>query len=617
MRKEAETGQNAAMPHHNNVELTQRLVTLDYGLIGNGQINALVSVEGSIDWACMPTFDSPSVFARLLDPKIGGTFRFIPEQIYGTEQQYLKNTVVLETRFLSRKSTFNLIDFAPRFEVTDGIYNPPQIFRLVEVVKGQPEVRIIYEPRFNYSRGETRLFIEGDALVAEHGEERLYLYSNISLQKIMKGESVTLPQGSYFVLSYNEPLYWVCFDMVLDKLNRTTKSWRTWVKHCYLPSRFQTEIIRSALTLKMLVYEKTGAVIAAPTTSIPEIPSGNRTWDYRFCWLRDSYFIVNALMQLSQFEELEGFINYLRTILGPKYADASFDYIRPLYGIDGKPVPEELFLDHLSGYNGGQPVRIGNDATTHFQNDIYGELVQAIYPMFFDQRLVREDLEQLWSFVKRLVEIAIDKFPEEDNGIWEFRNARRHYTFSKLMCWVAVDRGIKIAKRLAYPEVRRWARVRGWMRSDILTQAWNSDLQAFTQAYGSHHLDASTLLMPTVGFIQAKEPRMKSTIRQSEKYLMQNGFVFRYTNKDDFGRPENTFAICTFWLIDALALAGDFKKALYYFENVLRYANHVGLFSEDINPKTGAQTGNFPQGYTHVAIINTAMKLNNHNLYLA
>ncbi len=403
----------------------------------------------------------------------------------------------------------------------------------------------------------------------------------------------------------------------MDKFRRTTGYWRSWVKHCYLPQDFQNEIIRSALTLKMLVYDDTGGVIAAPTTSIPEINGSNRTWDYRFCWLRDSFFIVNALMKLSQFEELEGFIGYLKMILGGKLLSGEgLDYIRPLYSITGSAVPEEQLLDHMSGFNDSRPVRIGNNATTHFQNDIYGELVQALYPMFFDQRIVREDIEQLWKITRELVEMAIRKFPEEDNGIWEFRNARRHYTFSKLMCWVAVDRGIKIARHLAKPELRHWSRMRNWMRLEVLNNAWNPEIQAFTQSYGSHHLDASTLLMPVFGFIAATDPRMQSTILQSEKKLMKNGFVFRYTNEDDFGYPENAFIICTFWLIDALALAGENKKALYYFENILSYANHLGLFSEDIDPRTGILTGNFPQGYTHVAIINTAMRLNKHNFYL-
>lgn len=594
------------------------VTSLDYGLIGNGQISALVSAQGEIAWACMPTFDSPSVFASLLDPDVGGCFKIQLDGIYGSEQQYLKNTVVLETKFFSRQGAFNILDFCPRFGTIDDFHKPVQLHRLIEVTKETPQVRIIYNPRFNYARGETELFIEDNALVAAHGNERLYLYSNIDYNKILNQELVELPQGTYFVMSYNEPLQMVSYELVLEQLRRTTHYWRTWIKHCYLPQDYQTEIIRSALTLKMLVYEETGAVIAAPTTSIPEIFGGDRTWDYRFCWLRDSYFIVNALMKLSQFEETEGFVGYLKNLLGNKLTqEQGLDYIRPLYSISGTPVPEEEFLDHLSGFSNSQPVRIGNNATTHFQNDIYGELVQALYPMFFDQRIVREDMDQLWTIVQALVELAIQKFPEEDNGIWEFRNARRHYTFSKLMCWVAVDRGIKIARHLSKPETRRWAKTRNWMRMDLLNNAWNPDIQAFTQCYGSSHLDASTLLMPTYGFISARDPRMKSTILESEKRLMKNGFMFRYTNEDDFGIPHNAFTICTFWLIDALALSGETKKALYYFENLLKYANHVGLFSEDIDPHTGALTGNFPQGYTHVAIINTAMKLNNHNFYMS
>jgi alpha,alpha-trehalase len=590
--------------------------SLNYGMIGNGRMSALVSSDGSIDWSCMPYFDSPSVFAAILDTEKGGRFALEPQGIYGTEQQYLKNTVILETRFFSRQGGFNLIDYVPRYARIDDEYAPIEIHRLIEVTKGEPQVIIRYEPRFNYAQGETELSIEDNVIVASQGEEKLYLYSNIDAHAILKGDVLSLPQGTYFVLSYQTPLESVNYNNTLDTFRRTTRYWRTWTKHCYLPPDFQNEIIRSALTLKMLVYEETGAVIAAPTTSIPEIFEGNRNWDYRYCWLRDSFFIVNALMKISHFEELEGFINYIKMILGEKITqEKGLEYLRPLYNINGKTVPEETQLDHLSGFNNSRPIRIGNNATTHFQNDIYGELVQSLHPMFFDQRIVREDMEQLWIMIGQLVELAIEKFAEEDNGIWEFRNTRRHYTFSKLMCWVAVDRGIRIARHLSKPEVKRWNRIRNWMRIDILNNAWNPQIQAFTQSYGSIHLDASTLLMPTFGFISAQDPRMKSTITQSEQRLMKNGFVFRYTNPDDFGAPQNAFIICTFWLIDALVLAGEGKKAMIYFENVLRFSNHLGLFSEDIETKTGALTGNFPQGYTHVAIINTAMKLNNHNLY--
>ncbi len=593
---------------------------LDYGLIGNGQINALISNQGSLDWCCMPTFDSPSVFGAILDKEVGGTFRIEPQDVYGTEQTYLKNTVILETSFFSHQGAFNLIDFMPRYHLTDGMYKPMEIHRLVEVTHGEPKATIIFQPRMNYGRGETVLSQEEGAIVASCGDKRIYLYSNIDLEAILRQEPVLLPQGTYFVLSYQSPLPNVGAEYVLEQFRRTTRFWRNWVKHCYLPPSYQSELIRSALTLKLLVYEDTGAIIAAPTTSIPEIVGEPRNWDYRFCWLRDSYFIVNALMKLSQFEELEGFIGYLKSILMPRLTEGQepmLEHLRPLYSIHGRPVPDEEFLDHWRGFADSPPVRIGNGATTHFQNDIYGELVQALYPMFFDQRIVREDMETLWQIILHLVELAIDKFPEEDNGIWEFRNARRHYTFSKLMCWVGVDRGVRIAKHLSKPEAKRWAQMRQWMRTDILSQAWNPSVQAFTQSYGSPHLDASTLLMPVYGFISAKDPRMKSTILESERRLMDNGLAFRYTNEDDFGCPKNAFTICTFWMIDALAQAGENKKAQYYFDNILQYANHLGLFSEDIDPKTGEQTGNFPQGYTHVAIINTAMRLNNHNVYWA
>ena len=589
------------------------MVYMDYALIGNCQGSALVKSNGDVVWCCMPTLDSPSVFARLLDQEKGGHFAIQPQGAYLTEQAYRRNTNILETTYTSPDWCFKVIDFMPRWSLNAEAqcYTGQELYRLIEVIRGTPKVVVEFNPQLDYARGTTTVSaMDPMTLIASnqpHSDAQVFLSTNIVPDAILNHEPVELNDGDFFAVAYGQPVVDLTTGHVLDKLQKTSDYWRHWVKTCYLPKQYQKEIIRSALTLKMLVYEPTGAIIAAPTTSIPEIIGGNRNWDYRFCWLRDAYFIIEALLKLSRFEVVEGFIGYLKGLLTDKQTQ---EYLRPMFTIDGTVVPEEISLRHLEGYLGSKPVHVGNSATTHYQNDVYGEMVLALYPMFTDERVVRDDTEQLWGMIEYLVAIAIKKFDEEDNGLWEFRNFPRHYTFSKLMCWVALDRGCKIARLLNKEKTLRvWSKEKQRMRADILERAWNPDIQAFTQAYGSEHLDASTLLMPLLGIIDAKDPRMLSTILLSEEKLMVNGLAFRYTNTDDFGDPENSFTICTFWMIDALILIGQKRRARKYFENVLQYANHVGLFSEDVNPKSGELTGNFPQGYTHVAIINTAMLL--------
>jgi len=586
---------------------------LNYALIGNCQTCTLVSKTGEWVWLCLPSFDSPSVFARILDKQAGGSFSVVPTQAFTTTQQYIRNTNMLETRFVGDDFEFVAIDFMPRWRVNHDAdyYYPNDVYRIIQVVRGTPEVLITFDPKLHYATGKTEVDLIDDwTLMARRSDDtnimdKLFLISNLKLKPVLQQLPVTLTEDTFFLVSFNRLVTDQTVETVKNAMAITKEYWRRWVKTCYLPKHYQKELIRSALTLKMLVYQPSGAIIAAPTTSIPEIVGGNRNWDYRFCWLRDAYFIIEALLKLSRFEVMEGFTSYLKEI-----ALTRLKYLRPMYTIDGRVVPEEVVLNHLAGYHDSRPVHVGNSATTHFQNDVYGEMILALYPLFTDERMVRDDLPELWELVQYLVAIAIEKFSEEDNGLWEFRNYPRHYTFSKLMCWAALDRGAKIAVKMkANDEAGHWRRVAKQMKAEILEHAWNPKVGAFTQAYGSSHLDASTLLMTTLGFIDPKDPRMESTVLRSEEKLMVNGLAFRYTNEDDFGVPENAFTICTFWMIDALIHIGQKRKARKYFEHVLTYANHVGLFSEDINPKTGELTGNFPQGYTHVAVINTAMLL--------
>ncbi len=597
---------------------------MDFGLIGNGQSAALVSKTASVAWCCLPQFDSPSVFASLMDAKTGGEFSITLHPPKGqasgevtavnTTQRYLKNTAILETELAVDGASVRVLDFFPRWslEGDEDYHTPPQFFRLIEPLTGPPNITVILAPQLHYAKGTTTMTtVEPGVCQATNGNDALFLQCSEAIDEWDAPIPIALDGPVAFVVSHGQPLAGENVLLAAQQaLRRTTSYWRRWVRHCYLPDEYQSEIIRSALTLKMLIYQPTGAVIAAPTTSLPEIAGGCRTWDYRFCWLRDSFFVIEALLQISHFEETEHYLRYLCCLMRD---DTTIDKVRPLYTIDGDPVPSETFLPHWQGYLGGQPVRIGNDATDHHQHDVYGELMLSLFPVFFDERFVEDNLAETPNFyhwVQQLVHLAQRYAPLTDNGIWEFRDLLDHYTFSKLMCWVALDRGAKIAfKRGRKDDHETWHQAAIALQQEILDKAWNPGVGAFTQAYGSPHLDASTLLMPRVGFIHPRDPRMLATIEKTKEKLLKNGLLFRYTNIDDFGAPENAFTICTFWMIDALLMAGDVSEAREMFHNVLQYGNHVGLFSEDIDLKTGELTGNFPQGYTHVAIINSAMAL--------
>ncbi|MEM0951519.1 MAG: glycoside hydrolase family 15 protein [Cyanobacteria bacterium P01_H01_bin.74] len=588
---------------------------LNYGLIGNGQISALVSSSGSIDFLCMPKFDSPFVFNHILDQTIGGFFSIQPANVdnYTVTQTYARNSNVLITHYTSNdiEHVFAITDFMPRWHVSDYniSYTPLELCRIIEIKKGNPSIVVAFNPVYGYTPNETHpMAVDAHTVQASHQTGKLFLVSNLSAQAVIDQTPITLTEDSFFILSHQEPVKHAVLSTVKERLLLTNQYWHRWVKTCYLPKEYQVQIIRSALILKLMIYESTGAIVAATTTSLPEIVGGIRNWDYRFCWIRDSYFTTDALLKLSKFKEAEHYVDYLSKIILQHP-----DYLKPLYTIEGDTVPPVSHLDHLTGFGHSRPVRIGNDATLHHQTDAYGEVVLSISPLLMDERSIRKDCDELWDCVVYAVEKAIEKFPEKDNGIWEFGDRCEHFTFSKLLCWVAVDRGCKIAGKLkkdAY--FKQWNRQRKVMREEILKHAWNESVQAFTQSYGRTDLDASTLLMPSLGIIDPKDPRMVSTIQRSEEQLLFNGLMFRYTNVDELGKPENAFTICTFWFIDALALSGQKRKARKYFDQVLSYGNHLGLFSEDINQKSGDLTGNFPQAYTHVAIINSAMLLANH-----
>ncbi|MBI2664153.1 glycoside hydrolase family 15 protein [Candidatus Woesearchaeota archaeon] len=582
-------------------------MTFNYGIIGNCRSAALVSDKASIDWACFPRFDSPSVFAKLLDSSKGGSCEIVPVGKYQTEQKYIAKTNILETRFYNASSEFSVFDFFPRYRYGERIEKLQQITRYIKVVRGAPRVRIIFNPRMNYAHGRTTIRIFSDYGMARYKENRFYIYSDIDLRKIVNHSIIALSSEHYIVLSFNEHPK-TSLKRVKLLLARTKSYWLDFVRFSTLPSKYTGVVVRSILALKLLTHEG-GAIVAAPTTSLPEIIGEQRNWDYRYCWLRDASFTVDALTKICHFDEAATFIEWLTRICRHARRD-----LQIVYRVDGDKSVREKSLLYLKGYRNSRPVRIGNRAWLQRQLDVYGEIMEAFY-LFFHHYNYAEVERHHWAAITKIISAVVGQWQQEDSGLWEFRNTKKHFTFSKLMCWVAMDRAVKMARRARKADlVKSWKTVRDEIRASILRNAWNPKLQAFTQFYGSDVLDASNLLIPYFGFLPATHPRMRKTIMATLKTLVRNGFAFRYLAEDDFGMPKNAFSVCTFWLIDALYLIGEKELAVRMFDNILGRGNYLGLFSENINPDTYELTGNFPQAYTHLAIINTAMLLSTGQL---
>lgn len=579
---------------------------LDYGIIGNCKSAALISKNGSLDWCCLPNFNSASVFARLLDKEKGGSFSFKVDSSYSVTQKYLWKTNVLSTTFSNEEDAFEVIDFMPRYWVKNGsFYAPPDVIRLVRLVRGQPKFRVIYDPRLDYAKERTYTenhgaFIKSFTRIGKY--DSLYLYSDFDYDQVLGQEELTLTKDAYFLMGYHEKLRDQDLERVYLKFQLTKAYWMEWSETTTKFDLYKEEINRSALVLKTLSYEKSGAVLAAATTSLPETIGEVRNWDYRFCWIRDASMVIKVMAGLGHRKSAHDFLQFIIDIIPNKD-----EKMQIMYGIDGEKNLTEHILTHLEGYHGSKPVRIGNAAYIQKQNDIYGILMEVIFQQFLQFETSLENSEELWTIVRGIVRIVEEHWKEPDKGIWEFRTEERHFTFSKLLCWVAVDRAVKIGEILRKGiKDSKWKALRQEIYDDIYTNGWNEEVQAYTQSYGSKDLDASTLLMEDYGFIRARDPRYVSTVKATEKELCYNGLMYRYKNKDDFGEPSSSFTICTFWFINSLYKIGEKEKARKMFDQLLSYSNHLGLFSEDIDFETKRLLGNFPQAYSHLALIETA-----------
>ncbi len=579
---------------------------LDYGIISNCKSAALISKTGSLDWCCMPHFDSSAMFAKILDEEIGGSFEIIVDDEYTINQEYLWETNILSTVFNNGTDSFQLIDFMPRYPREDGsYYAPPDIIRFFRLISGEPKFRIKYDPKLDFAREKTYNENKGKyikSFTKEGKYDSAYFYSSFDLQDIIDRKEITLNANAYCLVGYHEKLVEQTLDRSYLKFQRTKVYWMNWSDKTTRYTHYGNEIMRSALVLKALSYKKSGAVLAAATTSLPETIGEERNWDYRFCWIRDASMVIKVMAGLGHIKSAKDFLQFILNIIPHKD-----EKIQIMYGINGEKELTEHILNHLSGYKNSRPVRTGNAAYIQKQNDIYGILMEVIYQQFLMFETSLENSEALWTVVRGIVMIVEENWQKPDKGIWELRTEDRHFVFSKLLCWVAVDRAIKIGEvlRMGINDTK-WKALRDEIYQDIYQNGWNEEKQAYTQYYGSSDLDASTLLMESYGFIEADDPRFISTVKATEEELCEDGLMYRYKNNDDFGKPTSSFTICTFWLIDSLYKIGKTKKAKKLFDQLLSYSNHLGLFSEDIDFKTKRLLGNFPQAYSHLALIETA-----------
>ncbi|TDT45594.1 GH15 family glucan-1,4-alpha-glucosidase [Maribacter spongiicola] len=580
---------------------------LDYGIIGNCRSAALISKTGSIDWCCLPEFDSPSVFAKLLDEEIGGSFEIHVDDSYTITQKYQQYTNILITSFKSGNDHFEIHDFMPRYRKEGNAYHsPPELIRYFKYISGKPSFSVLYDPKLEYAMGTTETFIKKDfiaSLTHDVKFDTVFLYTSLDKESIVNNVKVTLTHDEYMLMGYNEKLLLPTTERAYLDLQNTKVYWLNWSNLTPTYKKFNEEISRSALTLKLLSYDKTGAVLAAATTSLPETIGEVRNWDYRFCWIRDASMVIKVVSELGHKNVARRYLQFIIDLIPDKA-----EKLQIMYGINKEKKLTEETLEHLSGYKGSKPVRIGNAAYHQKQNDIYGILMDVIYEQMVKFSVDIDNGEDLWAITKGIVWIVGNNWKDADKGIWEFRTEDRHFTFSKVLCWTALDRAIKVAEMLGKKhKIEKWEPIREEIWKDIYDNAWNEEVGAYTQSYGSKELDASVLLMESYGCVDAKDERYISTVHAIGKELNNDGLLYRYKNEDDFGLPSSSFTVCTFWYINSLFKIGERKKALEYFERLLSYSNHLGLFSEDIDFKTKRLLGNFPQAYSHLALIECAI----------
>jgi GH15 family glucan-1,4-alpha-glucosidase len=582
----------------------------DYGIIGDMSSCALVGRNGSIDWACFPRFDSPSIFGAILDETKGGQFRISATAIHNSTQRYLPDTNVLETTFRTAGGAVTVVDFMPPPRAANKGVPPHTIHRIVRGVEGTVEVELIFQPRFNYGQGEVQIKTARHGVVASQEKERLALVSAVPL---------TIDSGTAtarFTVEVGDELVFVAayrmgstpavraMDSAAE-LKRTVRFWQATTAKVEYTGQWREEVMRSFLVLHLLTYSATGAIVAAATTSLPEHIGGSRNWDYRYCWLRDAAWTVGILARMGDPYESKAFMQWTMA-----QSQLGIQRMQVLYGISTDSELHERELGHLEGYAGSSPVRIGNDAAFHRQIDVFGEVVLSVTAYHrYHGKLPKGG----WALVQRLANLAAMMWRLPDRGIWEVRGEEQHFIYSKLMCWVALDRAVLLAQTYGYPGPVDWWQLEArQLRDDLLEHGWSDKKQSFTQHYGTDALDASALLIPFVGFLPLDDPRVRSTIRRVQQELSIGPFVRRYIpsqTDDGLDSEEGAFFLLGFWLIGALLAIGERDEALAQFHELMAHVNHLGLMSEMIDPHTFQALGNFPQAFSHIGLIHTARNL--------
>ena len=570
------------------------------GAIGNCQCTALVERSGAVVWCCLPQFDSEPVFGELLDPD-GGSFLIGAADGRPGIQRYLDNTNVLETTFDAPGGRFRIVDFAPRFEQHARMFRPTNIFRLLEPLEGSPRVVVRCRPVCGWAKTTPPVTQGSNHLQFDGFASTLRLTTDIPLS-YLDGRAFTLTARHRLALTWGAPIEEPLPALFDHFLSETIRHWQGWVKQCDIPPRYQRDVIRSALALKLNCFEDTGAIIAAPTTSIPEALKSGRTWDYRYCWLRDAYYVIDAFRLLGHFGEREQFINYVLNVVGAS-PDLS---LAPLYSVAGSRDLPERIATNWAGFNGDGPVRVGNEAALHVQHDIFGELLMVLSPIFLDERFSEERTPATLDLILRLARKAIAVAGTPDRGIWEYRTDPVPQTFSSLMCWTAADRAAGIAERFAPAHASEFRLAANRIRDEIAAKAWSETRQAYVGAYGGDNLDAALLQMALLRLFPNDDRRLQSTIDAVWKGLSHAGWLMRYSEDDGFGRPTVAFILCTFWLIEALALVGRTDEARSLMDEAHTVVSPLGLLSEDFDTATRLMTGNFPQAYSHVGFIRGA-----------
>ena len=587
------------------------MTDLNLGVIGNCSFGALVDGVGRIVWACMPRFDSDPVFCALLDQgnegAARGVYALALENQVRSEQEYLKNTAILITRLYDDNgAAIEITDFAPRFHQHGRSYRPTMIVRTVRTIAGLPRIRVVLRPAVDYGAARPAITRGGNHVRYVGAELTLRLTTDAPIAYVLDETPFLLEESLGFILGPDETFPRAVSGGCRWLFENTAAYWREWVRLMTVPLEWQDAVIRAAITLKLSSFEETGAIVAAMTTSIPEVANSGRNWDYRYCWLRDAFFVVRALNRLGVVSMMENYLRYVLNILVTSHDG----HLQPVYGIALESLLTEREVTSLPGYRGMGPVRVGNQAFEHVQNDVYGHVMLAATQAFFDERLLRPAGIDDFHRLERAGDRAYELHDQPDAGMWELRTRSHVHTSSSVMCWAALDRLSKIADHIGLQErASHWSERAQTVRRTILHKAWNEDRQSFVESFGGGGVDGGLLLISDVGLLPATDERFKATVALVEQELRRGNHLMRYVAEDDLGRPKNAFNICTFWYIDALVALERVDEAREVFEGMLLARNHLGLLSEDTDPDTREAWGNFPQTYSLVGIINSAMSL--------